>query len=256
MLETLRTLSLQWYSTLSQIEAQMAEPVRAVAFQWNIPAVTALLFGLLGTLAPCQLTANVGAVAYLSNRAGAQEGSLWRDTTAFLWGRVSVYTILGTLAILLGLQLPTWAMAAVRKAFGPAMVVLGFHMLGLIRLRFSTGQNLVAALEDRLPGKGSAGAFLLGAAYSLAFCPTMALLFFGLLVPLGVQAPAGIVLPAIFAVGTALPLLVFAGLVSLGLGVSRDWLRRVRNVHRYIEKAAGAVFVLAGLNDTFLYWFL
>lgn len=256
MLDALRTLSLQWYSTLSQIQAQVAEPVRTVVYQWNIPAVTALLFGLLGALAPCQLTANVGAMAYLSHRAGEQAGGVWRETAAYLWGKVAMYTVLGTLAIVLGLQLPTWAMAGLRKIFGPVMVGLGLHMLGILRLQFALGQNLVATLEERLPGKGSAGAFLLGAAYSLVFCPTMAMLFFGLLVPLGVQAPAGLLLPAIFAVGTALPLLVFVGLVSLGFEVSRGWLRRFRNFDRYIQLVAGAVLVLAGLNDTFLYWFL
>lgn len=66
----------------------------------------------------------------------------------------------------------------------------------------------------------------------------------------------GLALPALFAIGTALPLLPFAAFLAFGLGASRQWIQRVRNWDRYVRLVAGLVFLLAGLNDTILYWFL
>lgn len=256
VLETLKELSYQWYLLLSQVQTAVAGPLQSAAFQTNIPAVSALLFGVLGSLSPCQMTGNASAIAYLAQRSQGDERAPWQDAGAFVWGKMAVYLVLGAAAILLGLKLPSAAMAVLRKLFGPVMIIFGLYLLRLIRPRFTIGERISRALERRLPGHGSAGAFGLGVAYSLSFCPTMALLFFGLLVPLGLRAPAGAILPAFFAVGTALPLLAFAAFLSLGRGVTRDWLRRVRGVDRYVRWIAGVVIILLGMNDSILYWFL
>lgn len=256
MLEALQALSLHWYAVLSRLAAGLTGPVQAAALQVNIPAVSALLFGVLGSLAPCQMTANAGGIAYVTRQAGGGRAAVWRSALGFLLGKVLMYSLLGAAAILLGLKLPTGAMALLRKLFGPLMLLFGLHLLGWVTLRLEALDRLGERLLSRVPGAGDRGAVALGAAYSLAFCPTMALLFFGLLVPLGIQAPAGLALPALFAVGTALPLLAFAAFVATGLGLTRDWVRGVARADRVIRKVAGAVFLLAGLNDVFLYWFV
>ena len=43
-------------------------------------------------------------------------------------------------------------------------------------------------------------------------------LFFGLLVPLILANPGGVLFPMLFAVGTAVPLLVLTGLIGAGCG--------------------------------------
>lgn len=258
MLGILRSLSLALYQLLSQVGAQVNDPLNALAHQWNIPALSAVLFGIIGSLAPCQMSANAGAIAYLSRRAEEDHGSVWRDSAAYVLGKMVVYSLLGAAAILLGIKLPTPVMALLRRAFGPMMILFGLYLLGAFRLQFSVGDRLSAWVQRRLPGHGDAGAFFLGSAYSLSFCPTMTLLFFGLLVPLGVGVPGvgGLVLPSLFALGTALPLLLFATFLALGQGLFRTWMRGVRRWDRYIRILAGTIFLLAGVNDTIIYWFL
>ena len=204
-MEALRSVSLELYRILSQVGSYLAPPLQELSYDTNIPALLALIYGTLGSVAPCQMSANAGAIAYLTNRAGTERRWIWRDTTAYLLGKEVVYTVLGVFAITLGLQLPTGAMVVLRKLFGPLMILLSLQFLGVLRLRLPLGGALSEWLQRHLPGRGDGGAFLLGATYSLAFCPTMALLFFGWLVPLGIRAPGpgGLVLPAIFAVGTA-----------------------------------------------------
>lgn len=260
MLESLREVSWQWYTALSQFEARLSDPVGLLAMRLNIPILSAFLFGVLGSLAPCQMSANAGAIAYLSSRAGGGRRVVWSTAWSYVLGKVAVYTLLGAAAILLGLRLPTAAMAVLRKLFGPFMVLFGLHLLGLVRLRFTAGGRLAERFDSWIAAtgkdRGAAGAFALGATYSLAFCPTMALVFFGLLVPLGLRTPGGIALPPVFALGTALPLLIFAAFVTLGMGLVSDWHRRVRAWDRWLRVGAGVVFLLFGLNDTILYWFL
>lgn len=248
--------ALQWYALLSGLQAVLAGPLQALAYQWNIHALSALVFGFLGSVAPCQMTGNAAAIAYLTQRSGEGRTGIWRHASAFVWGKMAVYVLLGALAILLGFRLPTWAMALLRRIFGPLMILFALYLLRVIKLQFSFGDRLAQALERRLPGRGSPAAFGLGAAYSLAFCPTMALLFFGLLVPLSLRTPGGIVLPAFFAVGTAVPLVLFAAFLSLGLGAKGAWLQGVRRLDRVLRIVAGLVILVVGINDTVLYWLL
>jgi cytochrome c-type biogenesis protein len=138
---------------------------------------------------------------------------------------------------------------------GPLMVVLGLHLLGLVRLNFAVGQGLADRLEARA-GAGAGGAFLLGAAFSFAFCPTLFLLFFGLTIPLALASSVGVVYPAVFALGTTLPLLLLADLIATATKAAGAYVTAGRRAGRWLQPAAGLVLLLAGLNDTFTYWLL
>ncbi|MCC7105480.1 MAG: sulfite exporter TauE/SafE family protein [Chloroflexi bacterium] len=129
------------------------------------------------------------------------------------------------------------------------------YLLGLVPLRFTVGERLTAWMEQRT-GAGSGGAFLLGAAFAVAFCPTLFQLFFGLTLPLALRSPIGIVFPGVFALGTTLPLLGLAALLALGAGGRKGYVARARRVDRWLRPAAAVVLLLAGLNDTLTYWFL
>jgi len=242
-------LAYRWYSLLSQWSVLAGEPLQRLMASQNMPAVSALLLGLIGGLAPCQVSANAGAIAYVSQG----ERPLWRTVRDYLAGKAAVYLLLGFLAAMLGLKLPTPVMALLRKLTGPMMILMGLYFIGWLRLRGDTGAKVTAWLEARAPRRGSP-AFWLGVAFSLGFCPTMAVIFFGALVPIVIQAPAGVVLPAIFAVGTALPVILWAAALSAGKGVVGRWVRGARRMDKVVRTLVAGVFLLLGLNDTILYW--
>lgn len=253
----MRELAVEWYVLLSTVNAAVAGPLRALADGIGPGPVSALLFGLIGTTAPCQLTTNASALAYIARRAGNGR-AVGRDTLAYLLGKVLVYTLLGLAVLLAGRQIALNSIPVIvvaRKALGPLMILLGLHLLGLVPLRFTLGHNLAERLEARA-GPGAGGAFLLGIAFSLAFCPTLFLLFFGLTIPLALSSPLGVVYPGLFALGTTLPLLGLAGLLTAGVEATRGYLARARRMDAWLRPAAAAVLVLAGLNDTVTYWFL
>ncbi|MBI4491656.1 MAG: sulfite exporter TauE/SafE family protein [Chloroflexi bacterium] len=253
----MRELVVEWYALLSTLNAAVAEPLRVLADALGLPFVSALLFGLIGATSPCQLTTNASALAYVAREAGDRR-AVARGALAYLLGKVLVYTLLGLAVLLAGRQLAQSSIPAivvVRKALGPLMILLGLYLLGLVHLRFSLGQGVAGWLEDRA-GSGTRGAFLLGIAFSLAFCPTLFLLFFGLTIPLALSSPVGVVYPGLFALGTTLPLLGLAGLLAAGVGATKGYLAGARRVDAWLRPAAAVVLVLAGLNDTVTYWFL
>ncbi len=214
----------QWYVVLSQVSATLTVPVSDLADRAALPLVSVFLFGLVGAVAPCQLTTNLSAIAYVGSRLG--EARPWRETLAYVLGKVLVYSVLGAAAVAVGRELEAAAIpvaVAARKVLGPLMIVIGLGFLGILRLRGSVGQGASSWLRARLPQRGARWAFLLGVAFSFSFCPTLFWLFFGLTVPLALRSTGGWSFPGLLAVGTALPLLVFTGLLVIGTDLAHGF---------------------------------
>ncbi|MBI3079760.1 MAG: sulfite exporter TauE/SafE family protein [Deltaproteobacteria bacterium] len=258
-------LAAAWYGWLSQLSAGLIRPVEALVLPLNVPALSVLAFGVLGALAPCQLTTGAAALAYVS-RGGP---GILRRTAAYVGGRTVMYLTAAGAVLLVGWDVRDAAIpviTATRKALGPLMVFIGLGFLDVIRLPGGFGTELAGRLQAHLPAQGALGAFLLGVVFSLAFCPTLFWLFFGLTLPLALSQPAGWLLPGVFALGTGLPLLALTGLMPRRLSLvahagTGAWnagptLGGLLRWGRLGQKLAGLVFVIAGLHDTFTYWWL
>jgi cytochrome c biogenesis protein CcdA len=256
-MELIAGLMTQWYVVLSRFSAALTVPVGDLADRLQWPLLTVLLFGLVGAVAPCQLTTNLSAMAWVGSRAGAARPG--REALAYILGKVLVYTALGALAVAVGRELQAAAIpvaVVARKVLGPLMIVVGLGFLGIVRLRGSAGRGASAWLQTRLPRGGALGAFLLGVAFSFTFCPTLFWLFFGLTIPLALGSTAGWAFPGLFAVGTVLPLLAFTALLMVGTDLAQGFVARVTRSRRLIGRMAGTVFILSGIHDTLTYWTL
>ena len=249
---------LEWYLTLSQLYAALAEPFMGLVRSAAVPHVAALVLGLLGTFAPCQLTTNAAAISWVARDASDPRRAALA-AAAFILGKALVYTLFGVAVVLVGQEVqaagvPVFVTA--RKALGPLMLLVGLVFLGLLPWRPAFGAGLAARLKRRLPQGGASGAFGLGAAFAFAFCPTLALLFFTFLLPLTLATQGGFVLPGLFALGTMLPLALFTILLFLAKPLADRYVGRSGALDKWIRRVAGAIFVLAGVHDTILYWTL
>lgn len=247
----------EWYVLLSQASVALSVPVKQVVDSAQIPFLSALLFGFVGAMSPCQLTTNLSAMAFVSRQFG--EGRVWSEALAFTLGKVFVYTLVGGAVIFLGIRLDQAAIPVVvtaRKTIGPLMIIIGLGIIGLLRLRGSFGGRIAAWLRSRLPQTGAAGAFSLGVVFSFTFCPTLFWLFFGLMIPLALISTGGWMFPGIFAMGTVLPLLAFSGLLASGTDLSGRFMERFKRYQQKINQVAGGIFIIAGINDTLTYWFI
>ena len=203
----------QYYALLSSPANLLTLPLGDLADSINIPLISVLIFGLIGAVAPCQLSTNVAALAFLSRRA-ADSRKMWGQTLAFVLGKATVYLLLGGLIVLLGWQLDQVSRTAIpvviftRRALGPLLIVVGLLMLGILQSRLSVGNRFSSWLEEKVRGRsGVVPSYLLGAAFAFAFCPTLFWLFFGLTIPLALTSTGGIIFPGFFALSTALPVL-------------------------------------------------
>jgi cytochrome c biogenesis protein CcdA len=99
------------------------------------------------------------------------------------------------------------------------------------------------------------GAGLLGAVFALSFCPVSAALFFGSLVPLAIRESSVVLVPAVYGVGTALPVVIFAFIVAFSahsLGMIFD---RITVVEKWARRITGSVFVVVGIYLSLVYIF-
>lgn len=257
MLDTLREAILDWYAVLASLSAAITPEVLVLDQRTGIPLVSALLLGLIGAAAPCQLTQSVGMLAILGRTDAGRPR--WGATLAYIGGKALVYTVLGALAVTVGASLSQTSIpvfVAMRKALGPLMIIVGLIMIGVLRPRWVAALKLTARFRSVARRRASEAPFLLGVAFGLSFCPTLVALFFGLLIPLALARPEGMFYPALFALGTALPLVALLGLLSLAGGSVRHYARQIGRGQRVIAVLAGLLLVLAGLHDTLVYWLL
>ena len=250
---------LEWYATLSQLYAALAEPFMGLVRTAALPHIAALVLGLLATFAPCQLTSNAAAIAWVA-RDVAEPRRAALAASAYIAGKALVYTLFGAAVVLVGEGLQAAAVpvfVTARKALGPLMILVGLFFLGLLPWRAAFGAGLATRLKRRLPQGSVSGGFGLGAAFAFAFCPTLAVLFFTFLLPLTLATKGGFVLPGFFALGTVVPLALFtAALLLAGEPLAKRYVGSSAALDKWIRRVAGVIFLLAGVNDTLLYWTL
>ncbi|MGE1130673.1 sulfite exporter TauE/SafE family protein [Bacillus wiedmannii] len=237
------------FSTISEWSYQLMSPLMDVANATkSIPLLFAFLLGIVGTLAPCQLTGNISAITLYGNQS-LQKGHAWKHILLFILGKIIAFTTLGLLVWFLGKeiqQILTLYFPWLRKIIGPLLILMGLMLAGIIKgrsffsIKFIRKQNEV-------------GSFLLGFFFSLAFCPTMFVLFFGTLIPLSFSYNYGYLFPTFFSIGTALPIVILLFIISY-LGLNGALLKKSRKIGKYIQLIAGVLLILVGIYDISLYW--
>jgi cytochrome c-type biogenesis protein len=251
------TFALELYTLASSIYAAVAGPINNVRLDLGVPAMGAFLLGLMAATAPCQLSTNAAAIAYFSR--DAVQGRGWDRVLLFLTGKTLVYLTLAGVAVWIfggDFSAPGALFVGVRRALGPLMIVLGLSTLGWLRLRLPLPTGAALRLRSWAEVRGGpAGAFALGSAFGLAFCPTLFLLFFGLMLPTAVASSTGVLFPALFALGTGVPLLLMLALIG-AVGPKREVMGGMRRTNRVLSLIAGVTLVLTGVYDTVVYWFM
>ncbi|MBI4786998.1 MAG: sulfite exporter TauE/SafE family protein [Chloroflexi bacterium] len=249
----------EYYFFLTQLLAPIRTPLSDLSYDIQIPIIAAFILGILGAFSPCQLSTNVAAFAFISRDVGEAK-RVTRAALAYLLGKAAVYSLVGGAAIVLGLQLAQVSIPVVvftRKALGPVLILLGLLMLGVIKLSIPLFARLAERLRRGLSERRDPrGAFLLGVAFSFAACPTLFVLFFGTLIPLAVATSIeGLTFPAIFAIGTTFPLMLFVALLAFGAQSVTPIVKKLRAADVWVTRVAAIVFILVGINEIALYWF-
>ena len=213
------------------------------------PMLSAFLLGLLVAFSPCPLSTNLAALAYLGRRA-TEPSQVVAAGALYAAGRMASYTALLALLVLAGVEVSglSWLLQDVEQyLLGPLLVLAGLLVLGALPLRLPSALGKRGELGQRLAEAGPAGAFGLGALLSLTFCPYSAALFFGALLPLALGPAGGPALAPTFALGTGLPVLVVACLLSAGTAGASGWFDLSQRLEPALRWASGLAFLGAGV---------
>lgn len=215
---------------------------------YNIPVLTAFLIGVLTSISPCPLATNVTAIAFISKDIKTPKHTLLNGLYYTL-GRGISYTLLATL-IYFGLssfEISGMFQGWGDKILGPVLIIIGLIMFGVIRINLNSQNKQVEKLKVWLATKGYLGALLLGVLFALAFCPYSGVLFFGVLIPLTIQSAERLLLPPLFALGTGLPVIVFAFLIAFSIRKMSHAFAIVTKVEKVARFVVATIFILVGL---------
>lgn len=217
----------------------------------STPVLTAFLLGLLTALSPCPLATNIAAIGFIGKDMEDRK-RVFRNGLLYTLGRILSYTLLGVVLILVlregssmfGIQkaIGTWG----EWLLGPLLLVIGLFMLFGDRLNLP--QFGFKGNAEGLARKGGWGALLIGILFALAFCPTSGMFYFGMLIPLSATTPAGYLLPVVFAVATALPVLAVAWILAFSVQQMGRFYGRMRTVQRWMNLLVGVLFVVIGVQ--------
>ena len=214
-------------------------------------SATAFWMGLLTSVSPCPLAANIAAMSYVGREIGSRRRTLLAGLLYTL-GRAFAYTALAALLVGGLLSIPEVALflqAHMNRILGPLLIAVGVVLLEWVRLP-GFGSQLYDRTGERLVKAGLLGALPLGVILALAFCPVSAGLFFGGLIPLALDHRSTLWLPALYGLGTGLPVVVFAVLVSAGLAWVGSAFHRLQAVERWARRLTAVVVILVGLYFT------
>jgi cytochrome c-type biogenesis protein len=216
-----------------------------------LPAATAAWLGVLTSISPCPLATNLVAISFISRDVGSPSRVLW---TGMLYtvGRTITYAALGSLLVGSVLSIPQVSLALqywMNRLLGPILILIGMFLLDLYRFSFLTS-TIGNHLQDRARSWGMWGAGPLGMIFALSFCPVSAALFFGSLIPLSLEAGSKIAMPALYGIGTGLPVALFAIGLAAGAQSISAALNKLGEIALWARRATGTVFIAVGLYYT------
>ena len=209
----------------------------------STPVWTAFLLGLLTALSPCPLATNIAAIGFIGKDIENRK-RIFRNGLLYTLERILSYTLLGVVLILIlkegsnmfGIQktIGVWG----ELVLGPLLFLIGLFML----------------LGDRLPqfgfqgnAEGLARKGGWGALFALAFCPTSGVFYFGMLIPMSATATAGYLLPVVFAIATAIPVLVVAWILAFSVQQLGSFYGKMQKVQKWMNRIVGVLFIVIGI---------
>lgn len=209
--------------------------------------VTAFILGLMTTLSPCPLAVNISAMGYISKDIKNKK-TVFYNGLIYTLGRAFSYTLLAVIIFLgadqlnISMFLQRWG----EKILGPLLIIIGFFMLDVFKLKIP----FFSKLSDKISSKNNGtywGSFALGTLFAMAFCPYSGVLYFGVLIPMTIASPSGLLLPPVFAIATGLPVIIIAWLLAYSVSNVGKFYNKMSVFQKWFKWIVAAIFIVVGI---------
>jgi cytochrome c-type biogenesis protein len=218
----------------------------------ELPLLTAFLLGLMTAISPCPLATNITAIGFISKDMESRK-RVFVNGFIYTLGRSISYTVIGLLFFFGASQfefagfIQEWG----EKVIGPVLILIGLLMLGVINFKIPGLGSVTDKMQDQ-SGKGFRGVLLLGIVFALAFCPYSGVLYFGMLIPMTISSVSGLYLPVIFALGTGIPVIIFAWLIAFSVGSIGSTYNKLKTFEFWFRRVVAVLFIGVGVYYTVL----
>jgi sulfite exporter TauE/SafE len=209
--------------------------------------LTAAILGLMTAISPCPLATNISAIGYIG-RDIEDRRRVFINGLVYTLGRAVSYTGIA-LIIYFGasqMDISGWFQRWGEKLLGPALIIIGLFMLDFITINLPGAGSVSEKLGER-GRKSYLSALLLGMLFALAFCPYSGVIYFAMLIPMTVASPAGLYLPAIFAIATGIPVIIFAWLIAFAIGNVGKTYSRLKVFELWFRRVVAVLFIGVGI---------
>ena len=214
---------------------------------WGIALGGVLLSGLLTSISPCPLALNIAAISYIGRRVSRTRDVLLSGLL-YAAGQTFAYTALAFLILSLmvatGDRLTRFLAYTVHGYIGPVLILVGMVLLGLLTFSFGgTNNEKMQKIVDTL---GLWSAFPLGVLFALALCPTTAAMFLAV-ISLSASVGSTLLLPAVYGLTSALPVIVFAVIIAFQAQRIGRAFQLITGIDRWLRHATGMLFIILGV---------
>jgi cytochrome c-type biogenesis protein len=208
----------------------------------------ALSAGIMTSISPCPLAANIAAISFIGKdvedrRRVLLAGLLYTIGRSLTYIAVAAVLVWG---LVTAGDLSRFLQRYGAAFLGPILILVGMVLLGWVGGTFNL-QAGSQSLRLRLAKAGFLGPLALGVLFALSFCPVSAGLYFGILIPQAVADESSVLLPLVFGLSTALPVVFFALVIAFAANRVGAVFNNLRRVERVIQVVFGAALVLAGV---------
>lgn len=221
----------------------------------TMPWLSAFILGLMTAISPCPMATNITAIGFIGKDI-ENRNRVFINGLLYTLGRTVTYTLI-PLIIYFGadkLKFSGFFQLYGEKFLGPLLVIIGLFMLDLSRISFPG----ISRLTSKMQGKTTwsvGNVVLLGIVFALAFCPYSGVLFFGMLVPITLSSNAGLYLPAIFAIATGIPIIIFAWLLAYAISTVGSFYNKMKVFELWFRRFIAVLFIGVGIHLVFKVFF-
>lgn len=220
----------------------------------STPVISAFILGLMTAISPCPMATNITAIGFIGKDIESRN-RVFYNGIIYTLGRTVSYT---AIALFLFLGADQFKISGIfqqhgEKIIGPLLLIIGVFMLGVIKLNFPAFTKVSQRFSNRT-NHNYLDVFLLGVIFALAFCPYSGVLYFGMLVPMTINSASGLYLPAVFAIATGIPVIIFAWFIAYAISGVGSFYNKIKSFEYWFRRVIALLFIGIGAYYIIVVW--